>query len=237
MCSGRFCLAFERAAHSRLSRRFCAPTPPPPGASVFPPTAQSLCFQVSFLPWHCWAPVRLSEPGGCPAADGWKFSLKSVHSWWITPSTWPQLHTRLQAESESHQPEKPCRGSMVRTPFFKVFWGSRWPRRESSRLMKKPRGQKPHRVGRNTVNWWGCGRGRPACCVCLSEFYSFTKMTKGFQVSRRREISLSQPQNIDSPGGDHHILLSLAFPLPLICFSRKTLQRTSNSAWNSPWVL
>lgn len=28
MCSGRFCLAFERAAHSRLSRRFCAPPHP-----------------------------------------------------------------------------------------------------------------------------------------------------------------------------------------------------------------
>lgn len=51
------------------------------------------------------------------AADGWKCSLKSVCGWWITPYTWPLLHTRHQTQSEHYQPEKPCQAS----PYLERF--------------------------------------------------------------------------------------------------------------------
>lgn len=60
------------------------------------------------------------------AADGWKCSLKSVCGWWITPYTWPRLHTRHSLSTTSQR--SPVRHLRSWNASFEAFCGARWPK-------------------------------------------------------------------------------------------------------------
>lgn len=84
-------------------------SPCPPGASLFLCCSSALSSQVFALSMaqSTGLQLDLQTRAAIQAADGWKLSLESVCSWWMTSYTWPQLHTRFWTQSEYHPPEKP----------------------------------------------------------------------------------------------------------------------------------
>lgn len=88
MCeAGLLCFAFAGSVRSHLYE-YLGPT----GASLSlcrPP--EPCAFKHLLFSWHNWAPARLSELGSCPAADGEKFSLKSVCRWRTAPPPDPNF--------------------------------------------------------------------------------------------------------------------------------------------------
>lgn len=94
------------------------------------------------------------------AADGWKCSLKSVCGWWITPYTWPLLHTRHQTQSEHYQPQKPCQAS----PYLERFLqGLLYGQMAKSGECRKPAKQK--REWLKSTGLVGTGEERQELCT------------------------------------------------------------------------